>query len=286
MDFLVIGAQKCATSWLYGCLKDHPEIKVPATKREVEYLGGDLYDRNGSAWYFDLVKGATASQVVGDVSVNYLSDPRSAPLVRRFLPEVKLVACLRDPIDRAISASTWYTRKSLIAEAPVEEILKLALDAEPGSNHADLLSRGLYDAQLARYREFVPADRIHYVLFDDVARNPKAVLRDLYTFLGVDPDFVPPSLDTKPKHNTYFRPLILLQRLAPKSRVVGKLIDRANQVLLRAGIGKEKPVLSPTLTRQLVDFYQASVNQTSRIVNDSRKAPIDLSNLWLEKYRR
>jgi Sulfotransferase domain len=295
MEFLVIGAQKCATSWLYGCLKDHPDIKLPATKREVEYLGGDLYDRNGADWYFDLVKNPGSNQVPGDVSVNYISDPKSPPLVRRFLPEVKIIACLRDPIDRAISASTWYTRKGLIPEAPVEEILRRALHPELAptaqfrDNYEDLLYRGQYDVQLARYREFVAPEKVLFVLYDDVELNPRQVLRDVYEFIGVDRDFVPASLETKPKHNTYFRPLILLQRLAPKSRVMGKLIDAANQILMRAGVGKQKPVLSKSLTDELVSIYSTHVQETSRLVNESRSArgltPVDLPVLWFGKYR-
>jgi Sulfotransferase domain len=276
MEFLVIGAQKCATSWLYGCLKDHPDIKLPATKREVEYLGGDLYDLNGADWYFDLVKNPAPNQVPGDVSVNYISDPKSPPLVRQFLPAVKIIACIRDPIDRAISASTWYTRKGLIPEAPVEEILRRALDPETETpatvrnNYEDLLYRGKYDVQLSRYREFVAPEKMLYVLYDDIESNPRQVLRDVYEFIGVDRNLVPASLETKPKHNTYFRPLILLQRL-------------------RAGIGKQKPVLPKSLTDELVSIYSSHVEATSRLVNESRAvrglSPVDLSVLWFGKYR-
>ena len=295
MEFLVIGAQKCATSWLYGCLKDHPSIKLPATKREVEYLGGDLYEKNGAGWYFDLVKDPGIDQVPGDVSVNYISDSKSPPLVQQFLPDIKIIACLRDPIDRAISASTWYTRKGLIPEAPVEEILRRALHPKADAtathreNYADLLYRGKYDIQLARYRDFVSAERMLYVLYDEVSDNPKRVLHDVYEFIGVNADLIPASLDTKPKHNTYFRPLILIQRLAPKSRVMGKIIDRANQVLLKAGIGKEKPTLPKDLTEELIALYSPHVKETTRLVNETRSLrklpPVDLMSLWFGKYR-
>ncbi len=294
LDFLVIGAQKCATSWLYDCLDGHPEIALPESKKEVEYLGGELYEKNGADWYFGLIKNRQPGQIAGDVSVNYISDPRSAPLVQQYLPNDRTVACLRDPIERAVSATTWYTRKNFIPEAPVEEVLRAALKTDPTLvptefNHADLLYRGKYDIQLARYRSFVPADRMHYVLYDEVSSNPKQVFVDLFKFLGVDSGFMPPKIDTKPKHNTYFRPLILLQRAAPKSRVVGKFVDVANQVLMKAGVGKEKPTLPRDLIDQLVALYEPHVEATSRIVNESRKLkgekPVDLKSLWFGKYR-
>jgi hypothetical protein len=294
LDFLVIGAQKCATSWLYDCLDGHPSIVLPESKKEVEYLGGELYEKNGADWYFGLIKGRKAGQIAGDVSVNYLSDPRSAPLVKQYLPNVRLVACLRDPIERAISATAWYTRKNFIPEAPVEEVLRAALKTDPSLtpmvfDHADLLYRGKYDIQLARYREFVSAERMHYVLYDEVSSNPKQVFVDLFKFLEVDATFIPPKIDTKPKHNTYFRPLILLQRAAPKSRLVGKFVDVSNQVLMKAGVGKEKPTLPRDLLDLLVALYEPHVVETSRLVNETRKLrgekQVDLRKLWFGKYQ-
>ena len=77
LDFLVIGAQKCATSWLYYCLKDHPELYLPAKKREIQYLGGRLFHEKGVDWYFSLFQGAHRNQKIGDVSVEYIFDQQS-----------------------------------------------------------------------------------------------------------------------------------------------------------------------------------------------------------------
>ena len=55
IDFLIIGAQKSATSWLYDCISEHPQICVPKQKKEIEYIGGELYKKNGLEWYFSLL---------------------------------------------------------------------------------------------------------------------------------------------------------------------------------------------------------------------------------------
>lgn len=291
MDFLVIGAQKCATSWLYDCLKEHADIHLPAKKKEVEYLGGDLYEQNGADWYFGLVAGAEPGQEVGDVSVNYMSDPRSPALVQQYLPGVKLIACLRDPIDRAVSSYFWYSRKDKIPDLGVEEGLAKAVDpkaelpSEVREAYDDILRRGFYDDQIARYRAFVPPDRMHYVLYDDVSKDPGGVLRSVFRFLGVDEGFLPASISSQPKKNSYYAPLIALERLAPKSRVAGKVLDLANQMVQRTKLGNEKPTLPPHVVRPLIDLYRPHILRTESLINETRKDPVDLTRLWLEKWR-
>ena len=80
LDFVVIGSQKCATTWLYDILNQHPAISLPKDKREVEYLGGDLWKKHGDNWYFDLMR-SNDNEIAGDVSVEYIFNKESAKLL-------------------------------------------------------------------------------------------------------------------------------------------------------------------------------------------------------------
>ena len=82
LNFLVIGAQKCATTWLFECLNEHPDICLPKHKREVEYMGGPLYkEQGGQQWYLSLLNHCDNNKVKGDVSVEYIINNESPQLI-------------------------------------------------------------------------------------------------------------------------------------------------------------------------------------------------------------
>ena len=272
-DFLVIGAQKCATSWLYLCLRDHPAIHLPVSKREVEYLGGDLYEERGEAWYYDLLAGATPEQVVGDVSVDYLWDPRGAAAVERHVPGTKLIAVLRNPVQRAISSYLWYVRRGRLQELDLNVGFEQALAevGEPGSSEEarvrhQVVARGYYDEQLARYLAFASPGQVMVVAYEEIAADAQAVLRRIYSFLGVDSTFVPPSLSNRAKQNSYNPLLLRIEHLAPRSWLLGHLVDRANQWLRRFGKGQAEAPVAPALYRRLEALYAPHIEATDRLV--------------------
>lgn len=297
LDFLVVGAQKCATSWLYYCLREHPELQLPAKKREVEYLGGDLYEARGADWYFGLLGQPSEAKKLGDVSVEYIYDPRAPGAVREHAPNVKFILSMRDPIDRVISAYHWVLRKGVIPDLPLEEGINRAMNADsaegnPGvkMQYRDIIHRGYYDVQMERYLGHFDLDRFLFVLYEDISEKPMAVLRRIYEFIGVNPDFEPPSLNERPKHNTYLRPLISLERIIPRSRALGKVMDIANKWSHRLGIESRKPDLSGATTDGLRALYRPHVEQTQRILErvsrERRPLTPDLRKAWSRTWGR
>ncbi len=298
-DFLVLGAQKCATSWLYYCLREHPELHLPEHKREYEYIGGDLYAERGPDWYFSLLAGKKDSQRAGAVSVDYLTDPRSAPEVRKQVPNVKLIASLREPVSRAMSAYFWYLRKGHIPDVGVEQALEqgmLAATRPAAANEffRDLVTRGFYDEQLARYRALFPANQMLVVLYEDIAADPMAVLEQVFAFIGVDPTFVPPSISTTPKKNTYSRPLIEIERLTSRlpdlpRRAFAKVIDAINGWTSGAGTGgagtggEGRPEIPTDLRQRLRELYrphQAALQQMLQELPESQRPAGSLKDRW------
>lgn len=277
MDFLVIGAQKCATSWIYYCLRDHPDLRLPQKKLEVEYLGGPLYEERGADWYFGLVGERQDDTRLGDVSVEYLWDENAAPVVGKLLPGVKLIAILRQPIDRAMSAYYWYVRKARLPDDGVAAGLEASLAAVQGSDRSDpayeLVARGLYAPQLQRYLDHVGRDQLLVLTYDEIARDPAAVMKEVYSFIGVDDTHVPESLGERPKQNAYMAPLIRLERAFPHSRVVSKLADLASIWISRRGLARQRPDLPDALYEQLASFFAADLRRTRAILADSATIP-------------
>ena len=276
LDFIMIGAQKCATSWVYYCLRDHPEICLPQKKREVEYIGGDRYQKRGTAWFKSLLDHCEANRVVGDVSVDYLIDPRSPKAVERHTSEVKLIVSLREPVDRAVSAYFWNLRRGSVQDLDVSVGLNRAVQAwldapgldgyDPNACVRNLIARGMYAEQLRRYADRFGRRDLFVIFYDDLRKRPLDLLQKLYGFLDVDPAFKPVSLSRQPKRNSYARPLLRFERSTPDWVLFNKLSDVANQMLCKFELGKERPGLAPEVARELYELYRSPNDDLRRFV--------------------
>jgi len=108
-NFLVIGVEKGGTTWLHAQLKKHPEIFLPQSK-EIHFF--NKYNSNlikhdyfqlGINWYADFFKQYKGQKVIGEVTPMYICDPEAPLRIQQTLPNVKLIAILRDPVRRAYS---------------------------------------------------------------------------------------------------------------------------------------------------------------------------------------
>ncbi|HEY7754047.1 MAG TPA: sulfotransferase [Steroidobacteraceae bacterium] len=266
LEFFVIGAQKCATSWLHACLAQHPGISLPAHKREIHYLGGAEHRRRGDDWF--LARYARGGAIRGDVSVEYLEDPASAQYLRARFPEGRLVVSLRDPVDRAISAYYWALRNGLVSGRSLDTALEAALAAGPEGGGPDFLRRGLYGVRLRRYQQAFGADRLFALCFEHLAVDAAGSLAALFSFLGVDPEFVPPAFGSRPKRSSHAPALVAIERRLGRARALRKLADLAHQALGRAGLTGTRPAPGPALRQRLIGFYAADLERLRDIVGE------------------
>jgi len=298
VDLLVVGAQKCATTWLYHCLAEHPGVFMPPHKREVEYLGSPLYEGQGPDAYWRLFAGARPDQVAADASVDYMYDPAAPALLAAEAPHVRLVASLRHPVDRAVSGANWFVRRASIPALPIDDTIREVLarvgtaTPEPGDRYAEILHRGMYAPQLRRMLQHFDADTLLVALYDDVAANAPAVLTDLYGFAGIDTAFQPPSLNTRPKLSSHTT-LMRIERLFPPptpqgraplyARAAFQLINRMTGLMHRLG-WTARPELDPTLRQALLAAYRQDIEEVNDLLRPVRvathRAAPDLARLW------
>ncbi|MDY7109710.1 MAG: sulfotransferase [Planctomycetota bacterium] len=202
-DFLIVGAARCGTTWLYECLRRHPQVYLPPEKRPEPhfFLKNAEYER-GLRYYSDrYFVGVGRDRIAGEASTSYLYHPSVAPRIAEHLPGVRLIAILRNPVDRAFSNYIVSSRNGFeplgFSEAIRVEPERLA---HPQSTFEReicpfaYIDRGRYSAQLARYLELFPGDRLHVALFDDLVAAPGETLRAAQAFLDVDPNVVPEEL--------------------------------------------------------------------------------------------
>ena len=207
-DFLCLGAQKAGTTTLHGLLQRHRDVHVPAEK-EIHYFSRNF--RRSLRWYRSRFAEARPNQRIGEISPYYLFHPEAPTRIAATLPEVRLIALVRDPVARALSGyfhARRYGREPLSIEAAFEaEEQRLAGSARvlaaPGGRHDphqwySYLARSRYDEQIARYRSLFPASQLLVIRSEDLFTEPESIIRRVIAFLGLEPQ---PLQNLALKHN-------------------------------------------------------------------------------------
>lgn len=247
-DFLYVGTSKAGSTWLFNALARHPDVFL-ASDKGLYYF--DAHIDRGEDWYLDHFRGSDGFRVRGEVSHSYLSSPEVPERVAALNPRMRLLVCLREPVDRAFS-DYLDLRKNRLFDGPLDE----ALDRYPR-----LLDRGRYATHLRRYTEVFPAEQLLVQLFDDLRADPQAYADQVFDFLGVARQVLPPSelrsrmpagvprssaAATAAKSASQWAKRVGLRRL--RSRV--KRSTRVRQMLYRP-YGEDRPVLDPVVAARL-----------------------------------
>ena len=166
IDFLVVGAHRCGTTSLFKYLSAHPDIFMPARKELFFFNRGDRYCR-GKEWYLkEFFSGAKPHQIMGEASPEYmLGGP--CLCIKKTFPYVKIIAILRNPVDRLFSHKRFDERKKL------------------GPNLFFQLCLGYYGKALENYSIQFPPSQIKVIFLEELEQAPYRVMRDVFEFLGV-----------------------------------------------------------------------------------------------------
>ena len=204
-DFLVVGAQKAGTTALYAYLRWHPDITGPSFK-EVSFF--DRHYAHGERWYRAHLP-ITRRAHVGEASPSYLFHPLAPERVKRMIPDARLVALLRDPVERAFSHyqhEVALGREQLSFEDAIEredermegEVERMLGDPAYFSYawwNYTYVSRGLYAEQLERWYDVFPREQLLVLPTDELAADTAGTYRRVLDFLGARPH----DLDAYPR---------------------------------------------------------------------------------------
>lgn len=189
-NLFIVGAMKSGTTSLHNYLDEHPEIFMSQQPKETQYFVKELNWSKGEEWYLSLFSSANGEQIIGESSTDYTKSPRYQGVVERiaeFNPDARIVYIMRDPIERAISHYWWEVRWSAEGR-PMKEAFKSV---------KDITDTSYYAMQLAPYIETFGRDRVTTLTLEELSANPQKNLATLFEWLGVEPSFVPPSLNRR-----------------------------------------------------------------------------------------
>jgi hypothetical protein len=190
--------------------------------------------------------------------------PGTAARIHRYVPEVKLVAILRHPADRAFSAFTMRVRDGL---EPCQSLREAIADQSrrdrEGWAIGGYVSRGFYCRQLRPYYSLFPREQIRVYLFDELKRDPVGLLRDLFAFIGVSSDFIPDLSARLNRSGVIRNPVVrtLWTRSNPLRDLVRPLLpERVRRGAFRLLIREvEKPPPDPELHQELTELYREDI---------------------------
>lgn len=209
-SFILVGAQRAGTTSLFRALLSHPLIFSANYHKGVNYF--DVNYARDFSWYqghfptaaalYKRSRGMPGEPITFEASGYYMFHPCAAQRMARHLPEVRILAMLRDPIERAYSA--W--KHELARGYETESSFELALDrederlagqvdrmlADPGyqsfsHRHHAYVRRGQYAEQLLGLRRFFPSDQIHVIESESFFERPESTYRGVLDFLELPP---------------------------------------------------------------------------------------------------
>jgi len=294
-NFIIIGAAKSGTTALYYYLNQHPQVYMSPIKepmffaiegqnigfcgpKDPEYLKGTI---NNFDEYCALFQEVSDESAIGEASVWYLYSEHAANRIKHYLPGAKLIAILRNPVERAYSNFVFYSQ---VGREPLIDFAQ-AIEAEKHRIHKNwgwgfhYIQRGFYYRQLKAYYKSFDKRQIRVYLYDDFTADPITVLQRMFRFLDIDDSFVP---DISRRHNVstvinYKKLYAFLKRLEPIGKVLDPFVPAALYRRAKDDLRDKlirKPKFPPELRSKLIEIYREDILELQDILER------DLSN-WL-----
>ena len=195
-DFVVIGAGRSGTSFFYNLLSQHPHVE-PAAKKELHYF--DLLFDEDTEWYRGWFPASTMKDgrrtITGEATPTYIFNPLVPERMAEVLPQARLVALLRNPVNRTYSAYNNQARKGREPRS-FEEVV----EADFADGSVGLLSKGVYVDQLVRWFEFFEREQMLVLKSEDLFENPQETLKLVLGFLGL-PEWEPEAWESGKKRH-------------------------------------------------------------------------------------
>lgn len=300
-NFLIIGAGKAGTTSIYHYLRQHPDIYMSPLK-ETNYFAYEatswsgpnqpVRSENGISFpissiesYRELFRGVANEQAIGEASPLYMSLPGVAGRIKQHLPDAKLIAILRDPVERAYSSYLMHVRdgreKRTFLQAISEEEGGLCNNGLVfGQRH--YVRIGFYYQSLRPYFNLFDQNQIAVFLFEDLKNDALGLLRNMFYFLGIAGEYVPDvtiryNVSGLPK-NKLWQPLL---GKSPITKAIRHILPTrlAQPVMAFQDILRDrqfvKPPLSPEIRSRMIAGYREDILQLQALIQRDLSA-------WLE----
>ncbi|MFW9820739.1 MAG: sulfotransferase domain-containing protein, partial [Candidatus Thorarchaeota archaeon] len=206
-DFLIIGGQRCGTTFYYNCLKQHPNIKTSLRRKEIHFFDNNFH--RGLLWYKSYFPTLSSKYfykyilshniITGEASPYYILHPLVPSRVKSIIPNVKIIILLRNPVSRAYSHYNHEVRRGIEKlsfenaikreKENIDKELKKIMENEHYYSYVfrnySYITRGIYISQIKNWMEVFPKDQFLIIKSEDLFENPRDVMRKSFKFLNL-----------------------------------------------------------------------------------------------------
>ncbi len=283
-NFLIIGAINSGTTALYYFLRKHPQIYMSPIK-ETNYFAfdGERLDLevaditnidkmkkisiSNIEDYYKLFQDVSTEKAIGEASPSYISSPGAAQRIQKCIPNAKIVAILRHPVDICYSTMSRYSGGY---EGAIEYLVETLSQTDCSQNKLlrSAISQGLYYNKIQSYFDKFNPEKIKILLYEDLQNHPKDLIRDILKFLNVDEDFVP---DTNQIYNK-------------SGQTKSKILDK---ILRSSAIAPLKKIVKLYFPQRM-QLYLAGLQHRlhSRNMISRPQLPLDIRRKIIQNYYR
>jgi len=271
--FIIPGAEKSGTSYVAHILSQHPDVYIPYIK-EPEFfraVRGGIGHNKGYSYYRRLLAPGRDAKELGDASTAYLWDPSSPQLIAQYVPDVKLIVILRNPVDKTYS-HYWEQIK---AGCKLPDFGGGLASGDEQIGH--LVERSQYDVQLKRYSSLFGREQMLILLYDDLENNRASFFGRICAFLDLSP--LPDHVDLRVRVNPSGIPrLQTVARLlsnqkflnlfraapAPLASKMRRVLYSMRKLNFRRGT---YPPMDQETRRRLIDVFRPSVAGLAELIH-------------------
>jgi hypothetical protein len=236
----------------------------------------DRYYGRGVDWYLSHFSQANGRRAIGEFSHDYFLEEEYAERIGRNFPDVKILACLREPVDRTYSE---YLYDQTLFQFVPAKAYEAGLGFEEFAGLTRIRQRSNYLVNLRYFYDRFPRERIMVEFYEDLRADPRGFARRVFQFLEVDPEFSPPSLHRRinPARQARSPRLARLAyqfgqvlRRMGMPRMVGEFKRHSwlGRILYREyGSDLKKPGVPDDVRRRLHALYRSQDAALSRLIN-------------------
>lgn len=260
-NFFIVGAPRCGTTSLYEYLKAIPGIFMSPVKEPGYFIPNDPRGYTEEK-YLKLFENVKNEKLIGEASAGYLASKETPSIIKKQIPDAKIIITLRDPCERVFS---HYLNRLRTGDETIsfDEAIDNFVNGEENPTLSSLIHVGYYYANVERYLEIFGKDKVKILIFEETVKDTRKAIEDLLTFLGHDSK-VPDEVSKQ--HNAYAEPLGDIGKFLTKNRIIGKIGKKVipkekREAVLRTLTSKntEKPRLTKKSRQELIKIFHNDV---------------------------
>ncbi len=195
-DVYIIGAQKSGTTSLFNWIGQHPDVYANPAAKDFPFFTDETIFKNRLKDFQKIFQKASNKKIIlgGDANLMYV--PEAVERMFRLIPNAKLIAILRNPLNRAFSAWRYALERGIEKRAFYEAInteLKgqiFPLNSWLG-RQMNYLEHGLYSKQLKRIYAYYKRENVMVLIYEEVINDPLKSIKDVFRFLDITESFIP-----------------------------------------------------------------------------------------------